>query len=344
MRLRHANALRHAFRRTVLACSGVAIVACSGARTPLGGEGDGDGGAAVAELCASEQEPGPRNCGWTFKLTGDMTTCGFDEAGVGDPDSCKALCGSNETTCTGRSTAYGNVVYCGEGCAGRRYDGLDERDAPRAYDTASYLARMAFFEAASIDAFAILARELRRMRAPASLVRACFVARGDEVRHARMAATLAKRAAPGRPTKLLLPATPEEEERSRESLAIENASEGCIREAFGVLLGTWQALHAPTAELRAFFGKLAEDEARHAALAWRIDAWARSGLDAGANARIDRARDATLDAVAASLVDPPIDGLGLPSPADARALFAAFVRDLLPSEITKRVAHAHAAA
>lgn len=322
----HANAIRHAFRRTVLACSGVVIVACSGARTPLGGEGDG--GAPVGEPCASEQEPGPRNCGWSYKLTGDMTTCGFDEAGVGDPESCKALCGSNETTCTGRSTAYGNMVYCGEGCAGRRYDGLDERGAPRAHDAASYLARMAFFEAASIDAFAILARELRRHRAPAALVRACFGARGDEVRHARMAATLAKRAAPGRPPKVLVPASPEEEERSLEALAIENASEGCIREAFGVLLGTWQALHAPTAELRAFFGKLAEDEARHAALAWRVDAFLRGRLDRAAHARVDRARDEALTRLARSIDAPAVRGVGLPAKRDAQRLFDAFVTEV----------------
>lgn len=208
---------------------------------------------------------------------------------------------------------------------GRRYDALDDAAAPVAGDVASYLARTAFFEAASIDAFEILARELRASGAPRALVRGCFAARGDEVRHARMARNVAKRHGA---VHLPMPEAGDVLPRSLAALAIENVVEGCVREAFGVVLGLWQAVHAPTQELRAFFAQLAEDEARHAALAWSVDTWARAQLDASTNARIDRARDAALEALATSLAEVPVEGLGLPSPRDARVLFDAFAHEV----------------
>jgi hypothetical protein len=201
----------------------------------------------------------------------------------------------------------------------RRYDLLDVGAAPRAVDVASYLARIAFFEAASVDAFDILARDLGAHRAPASLLRSCRSARNDELRHTRMASTLASRhgasfAAP--------PAHRPREPRDIEAIAIENAAGGCVREAFGVRLAAWQAEHAPTEELRAFFARLVRDEARHAALAWRIDAWLSPQLDGEARARVVVARARALAELEASLDEAPVAGLGLPDPATARELFA----------------------
>jgi hypothetical protein len=78
--------------------------------------------------------------------------------------------------------------------------------------------------------------------------------------------------------------------RSLEAMAIENAVEGCVNETFGALLMTWQAQHAASKDLRDTFTKIARDEIGHAALSRELAAWAESQLDAGANARVKRAR------------------------------------------------------
>ena len=134
---------------------------------------------------------------------------------------------------------------------GRRYFALDDTHAPVATDVGSYLARMAFFEAASVDAFAHLGGALHEHGAPAALSRSCDRARLDEIRHARMAARLARRH--GAEVAAAPPAgTTRRSGSSLEELAIENAVEGCTRETVDVLLGMFQAEHAPTPGLRSF--------------------------------------------------------------------------------------------
>jgi hypothetical protein len=177
---------------------------------------------------------------------------------------------------------------------------------------------MAFFEAASVDAFARLERELARHGAPASLRRSCRVAAADEVRHARMAAKLALKFG----GTVVAPPPASAHAQSLEDLAIENAVEGCVRETFGVAIGMWQAEAAPTKQLRSFFAAIAQDESRHATLAARVDAWLRSKLSPAARERVERAREEALAALEASLLahDPP-PGLGMPTASQAHALF-----------------------
>jgi hypothetical protein len=204
----------------------------------------------------------------------------------------------------------------------RRYTNLDEGTAPAGDDIGSYLARLAFYEAASVDAFALLARELGAHGAPDILVRSCKTARRDESRHVRMATKLARRHGAMIVTP---PALVEAPPRTLEEIAIENAVEGCVREAFSVPIATWQAEHAPTTGLRAFFAALAEDEARHATLSAGIDAWLRSRLSATATRRVDVARNRGIAALQAVLSTEPIAGLGLPSVSQAHALFATWL-------------------
>jgi hypothetical protein len=204
----------------------------------------------------------------------------------------------------------------------RRYTNLDEGTAPAGDDIGSYLARLAFYEAASVDAFTLLARELGAHGAPDVLVRSCKTARRDESRHVRMATKLARRHGAVIVTP---PALLDAPARALEEIAIENAVEGCVREAFSVTIATWQAEHAPTTGLRAFFASLAEDEARHATLSAGIDAWLRSRLSVTAARRVDVARNRGIAALQASLASEPIAGLGLPSASQAHALFATWL-------------------
>ncbi len=151
-----------------------------------------------------------------------------------------------------------------------------------------YFADVAQLEAASVPAFRRVARELSGFGAPRRLVRAAERAARDEIGHARAARALARRHgaidAPFEASPQAL--------RSLEDFAIENAVEGCVREAYGALVATWQAREAADPRVRAHFERIARDETSHAALALRIDAWARARLDPRARERVKAARGA----------------------------------------------------
>ena len=131
------------------------------------------------------------------------------------------------------------------------------------------LAQMASLEAASIPAFETLARELEAHGAPRSLCRAARRAAADEVRHARMMTALARRHG-ARPAQLR---TRPGCIRSLARISVENCVEGCVRETFGAMVAMWQAREAKDPELRRVFRVIARDEARHAALAFRVAGW-----------------------------------------------------------------------
>jgi hypothetical protein len=120
--------------------------------------------------------------------------------------------------------------------------------------------------------------------------------------------------------------------RELEAVAIENASEGCVRETFGAILAQWQATHAHDERVRATMRRIARDESRHAALAWEVAQWAERRLSADARKRVARAKQHAFDVLANELaLDPPselVDLLGLPSAAQAARLVRALERML----------------
>jgi hypothetical protein len=180
---------------------------------------------------------------------------------------------------------------------------------------------MARLEAASVDAFRHLRRELVAHGAPRRLVRAAERAARDEVRHARLASALARRYG-GSPIPAHVAPGPV---RSLEAMAAENAVEGCVREAFGALLAHWQAVCAGDPVIRAAMKRIARDETRHAALALQVDAWAHGRLDARARNRVAEAREGArrelLAEADATYAPPALRGpLGLPTGKEARAL------------------------
>lgn len=141
-------------------------------------------------------------------------------------------------------------------------------------------------EAASVPAFLRLASELRAHDAPSSLVARAEEAARDEVRHAAGFSHL----------RALHGAKPLEETfevpsraRTLEELALENVVEGCVRETFGALVAGYQARVATDESVRRLFASIAEDELRHAELAWDVAAWLDSRLDEGARQRVRRA-------------------------------------------------------
>lgn len=206
-------------------------------------------------------------------------------AGRGGEFACGAW-GCTSGTCRPFQDAGAWLLQCSVSCTGRRPQGMAGSGPKPGTPVAVYLAEMARLEAASVHAFRHLKRELVAHGAPRALVRAAERAARDEIRHARMAAALTRRygSAPAPQEMKALPI------RSLEAMAIENAVEGCVRETLGALIATWQAACAKDPVIRSALTRIARDETRHAALAFRIDGWVKGRLDAGAIARVEHAR------------------------------------------------------
>ncbi|MBL9017155.1 MAG: hypothetical protein JNL83_23410 [Myxococcales bacterium] len=216
------------------------------------------------------------------------------------------------------------VATGASGCPvdGRRPAGL-KRCLPRRRTLAgAQLARAAHFEAASVYAFVALARELARHGAPEHLIDAARRAALDEVTHAKLVGTLARaRGAEPAPAVVAPP-----RRRSLEAIAIENAAEGLVGETWAALIAYWQSQHAPTAELRAAYAQIADDELRHAELAREVAAWAETRLPPAARRRVRLAQQKAVSRLARGVrrgaPAPLTDELGIPAPAHMQQLFA----------------------
>lgn len=199
---------------------------------------------------------------------------------------------------------------------GRAHDGLRPM-APceHASPVARWLEEAAYLEDASVTSFEILARELEAHGAPVHLVRAAEKSARDEVRHARVMSALAQRHG-GRARRSDRSARARAT-RSLEEMLRENAVEGCVNETYGALVAWYQAANARDPKVRAAMTPIARDESEHAALAWKIAAWAEKGLDAEARARIDRARATALAELRARIGVEPTpwlsEALGIPA-------------------------------
>lgn len=205
---------------------------------------------------------------------------------------------------------------------GRRPAGLQEVSPPHgACEVGMLFAHAAWLEAASVPAFLRLADELREHGAPASLIRAAKRAAADEVRHTRVMRELAHQHGARMPEVDIAPF----EHRDLEAMCLENATEGCIREAYGALVAGWQARTAQDAEVRQAMTSIARDELRHAELAWAVDAWASGRMTSGARERLREARRETLQGLRNDVERhaPPaslVRDAGVPSQADALRL------------------------
>jgi len=214
-------------------------------------------------------------------------------------------------------------------CAGRRPDawvpGVESQDGP---PVARYLASMAHLEAGAVLAFENLARELEAHGAPRALIRDVQAAARDEVMHAELMGLLAKSHG----------ATPPDAEvtevrvRSLYEMALDNATEGCVRETYGALVGMYQAETAKDLELARAMRRIAEDETRHASLSWRIGEWLLAQLSDVQRAHVRDAQRVAVDRLRVEASVSPSDDLleivGLPSAAVAVAMVDRLAEDL----------------
>lgn len=109
-------------------------------------------------------------------------------------------------------------------------------------------------------------------------------------------------------------------------LALENAVEGCVREAYGAVVAAHQGARAADPEVRAAFARIAADEAEHAELSFDIDAWLMPLLTADERGLVDAAKaQAWIDLAASCEVEPAPEVVrvaGMPAAAGARVLLA----------------------
>jgi len=132
--------------------------------------------------------------------------------------------------------------------------------------------RDALAEHASVPAFLRAARELEQVGAPAELVAACSAAAKDELRHARDCFAMASRLLGGRVRPHANPVAPPRR-LDLPGLAVSVVLEGCIGETIGAAQARVAASRCADPQARAILAAIAEDEARHAELAWKTLAW-----------------------------------------------------------------------
>jgi hypothetical protein len=186
-------------------------------------------------------------------------------------------------------------------CAiGRRPQGLCSE--VRAADSAlgDFFAHAAHLEAASVHAFRHIHEELSELGADAELLARVESARRDEVRHARVTARLARRFGAKVTRARVSPRSP----RTVLAMAIENATEGCVRETYGAIVATWQALAAQDPEVRAAMVGIAKDETEHAQLSWDLAAFFDERLTAEEQSVVREARRHALATLRGSLGEP----------------------------------------
>ncbi len=284
--------------------------------TSSGGGGGGAGGApmvacpARADALAALQEEGTNISSLTSDGVYDGSVCCYQAVTV-------SSCGSGRPFLVGGTVRTAGEVrtLSPKGEDGREPGGWRQPGA-RPPETASLdaatrerlaaeWARDGLFEHASVASFGRFALDLLAAGAPSDLVEDAHRAALDEVRHARLCLSLASRyagedIAPGPfPTGASVEVT-----AHLAALAARCAEEGAIGETVAAVTAAEQLARASDPAVREALAVIAEDEARHAELAWRTVAWAiRTG---GAPVR------AAVSAVFGRLAPPRAEGAPLP--------------------------------
>ncbi|MEJ7732088.1 MAG: ferritin-like domain-containing protein [Polyangiaceae bacterium] len=189
----------------------------------------------------------------------------------------------------------------------------------------------ALLEHASVASFSRFAIELMAVGAPADLLDDAHSAARDEVKHARLCFALAGAYAGH--------ALEPEAMASLRGLVISTdladvaaraVAEGCVGETLAALWAAEQLEAATDAAVRDVLAQIAEDEARHAALAWRFVAWAvRTGGEA-VHAAVARSFAEAIAAIEVDAVepvdaDPSLSGHGRLGQASLRAVARAAI-------------------
>jgi hypothetical protein len=176
-----------------------------------------------------------------------------------------------------------------------------------------------------VRAFHQLAFDLEELDAPASLIADAHLAARDEANHARWTLAVARSFDPRARLRFNDQCRAARRKVTAFDLALENAGAGCVGELFGTWLQVFQARAATQPLVTATAQRIAQDEARHAALAFRIFDWLdqRIGVREREQVRLAMHVEAQVLARASLMPDGLAQQLGLPDAVQmARASFA----------------------
>ena len=189
--------------------------------------------------------------------------------------------------------------------------------------------REAAAEHASIAAFSVISLQLLAFGAPAALVEAAHDAARDEIEHARVSFSIASHYAGTKvgPAALPLPAT-SSYDITLEQFAVDTLVDGCLGETVAALVARESAARCSDEAIARVLLRIADDEERHAELAFRLVSWA-IGVDPRCAAAVRRALDEQAS-TGVREVGGPLDTWGAIAD-DARA----FVRDRALSQIVR---------
>jgi len=139
---------------------------------------------------------------------------------------------------------------------------------------ARHWAAVGALEHASVASFARLSLELLALGAPPELVAKAHEAALDEIEHARLAFAVASShgGAPVGPAPLRVGAGDAGPVDARRVFR-ETFGDGCVGETLAALEARAAAREAADPAVRAALERIADDEERHAELAWRVVAW-----------------------------------------------------------------------
>lgn len=178
----------------------------------------------------------------------------------------------------------------------------------------------ALAEHASIAAFARATLELMAVGAPPSLLAQAQAAALDEIEHARLCFSLAGRygGAAVEPGPLPVPGL---RRADPAQLAADAFAEGCVGETVAALAAQRAARSVAEPAVSDALARLADDEARHAALAWSTVAWALAQGGKAVAERLRRTAATLRPATARALpaADPHAAELAAHGRLDARA-------------------------
>ncbi len=158
---------------------------------------------------------------------------------------------------------------------------VDALDGALRAELAIEWTRVALMEHASIAAFARFTLQLLSVGAPPELVQLATAAMTDETKHARACFALAGAYAgePVGPGPLAIDGSLDR--GTLTGIVLNTIREGCVGETIAAIEAREGAAYASDPALRQLLATIAEDETRHAELAFRFVGWALSGADAG---------------------------------------------------------------
>lgn len=169
---------------------------------------------------------------------------------------------------------------------------------------ASHWLDAARMEHASVASFARLTLELLAVGAPPELLVRAQAAGIDEVRHAQACYGLAQALGAGDVGPGPLAVDGSLRAPSLRDLAAATAREGCVFETVAALQAQVEAVQANHPTLQAWLQPIADDEGRHAELAWEIVRWAVDTGGDDVRAAVVAALDEAEDALSRPVVVP----------------------------------------